>query len=72
LTHGIDARTRDRPRTVIGDEDLPPARIEGGTASVDGDLHLAGCGRRGSGSRVDRAMADKEQGSMGSPSALQH
>jgi len=32
-------------------------RIEGGERGLDRDLHLPGRGRRGSGGRIDRAMA---------------
>jgi hypothetical protein len=33
--HGIDAGTGHRPRTVIGDDQLPPVRIEGGERGLD-------------------------------------
>ncbi len=59
--HGIDAAAGHRPRTVIGDDQLPPTRIEGGERGLERDLHLPGRGRRRSGGRVDRAMANQEQ-----------
>src|SRR5215216_4946658 len=38
--HRIDAGTGHRPRTLIGDDRLPLARIEGGERGLDRDLHL--------------------------------
>jgi len=46
---------------MIGDDQLPPAWIEGCERGLDGDLNLPGRGRRRSGGRVDRAMANQEQ-----------
>lgn len=63
--HGIDAGSRLSSRAVFGDEELPIIRVEGGARLRDGDLDLAGGGRRCAGGRVDRAMADHEQGPAG-------
>jgi hypothetical protein len=60
--HGIDAGARHRPRTVTGDDQFPPVRIEGGESCLDRDLHRPSRGRRRSSGRVDRAMANQEQG----------
>jgi hypothetical protein len=68
--HGVHAVGCDRPRTVLGDDQLPPAGIEGGGCGLDGDLHLAGRGRRLACGRVDRAMADDEQGPATADAAI--
>jgi hypothetical protein len=47
--HGVDPGAGERPRTLLRDDQFPAAGIERGDRALDGDLHLTGCGRGGSG-----------------------
>jgi len=49
----VDAGAGRGPGTVLGDENLPLMRVEGGDSGVDGDLYLSSRGRRRAGGRVD-------------------
>jgi hypothetical protein len=40
--HGVDAGAGRGPRTTLGDDEFPTARIERGDRRFDRDLHLAG------------------------------
>ena len=53
--HGIDPGSRHGPRTISGDEQLPPIPIEGADRSLDRDLNLPGGGRHRTRGRVDGA-----------------
>ncbi len=63
--HGVDAGACYGPRTVLSNDQLPSASIERGERRVDRDLHLTCGGRCGPGDRVDRAVADQQQGPPG-------
>ena len=60
--YGVRPAAGDSTRTLLGDDQVPPARVERGDRALDAELHLTGGGRGGSGQRIDGTMADHEQG----------